>query len=84
MRERKEKWVDPVVLLKLEGTIVGALPCPFIVLVNRRRKVCGEQAILLKFPEPYGLRARCEDGHSSVVAPTAIPSGWKPDRYETD
>lgn len=71
-------WKDPVDLLELRGEIVQSLPCPYMVQTGKRGsrvvgEPCGAQAVLLRFPDPYGYRARCEEGHVVVLAATQIP-----------
>lgn len=82
-------WKDPVDILGLHGEIVQSLPCPYMIPTGRRGKhlagePCGAQAILLRFPEPYGYRARCEDGHVVVLAPTQIPGLYRSLKGVTD
>jgi hypothetical protein len=40
---------------------------------HHRGVACHEQAMLYKYPEPYGYRSRCEDGHVVVLAATQLP-----------
>lgn len=74
---------DPVEALELEGKVVLAIPCPYMVDSIRRwgprHVACGAQALLYRFPEPYGFRSYCEENHVCVLSPHSIP-GLVPQR----
>ncbi len=80
-------WTDPVEYLGLEGKLLGSMPCPHMIKGRfrwSRGEPCGEQAMLFQYPFPYGLRIRCEDGHVTVAAPTAVPGRFRDLKGETD
>lgn len=70
---------DPVRELDLVGVVVGSVGCSYMVSVaglrNRRGSVaCGQYAFLKRYPDPYGLRSECEDGHSVPLHPRQVPT----------
>lgn len=73
------EW-DPVVKLELEGRFVGMMACPWMIMAPRgvwfRRQRfyrCGMEASVILFPEPYGYRVYCEEGHC-----LPMPANGKP------
>jgi len=85
LEDKQTRWRDPVKVLRLQGKMIGTLPCPHMKKPRwRPAKRCNEQAVLLDFGEPYGLRARCEDGHNVPLARTAVPGGYRMLKGETD
>jgi hypothetical protein len=77
---------DPVVAMGMgDGELVGTLPCPYMIQERYKRpRACGEQAFLFRYPVPFGLRSRCEDGHEVPLPPTAIPGLLRPMKRATD
>ena len=79
------RWTDPVDLLRLEGTLIGSMPCPHMYGKSLRdRRKCGQQAFLFRYPDPYGLRSRCEDGHVEIMSPKSIPGFYQSLKGPTD
>jgi hypothetical protein len=50
----------------------------------RDRRKCGQQAFLFRYPDPYGLRSRCEDGHVEIMSPKSIPGFYQSLKGPTD
>jgi hypothetical protein len=70
--------LDPVDVMGLHGELVQAIPCPYMLRDGSRWGIprghpCGQQALLFRYPDPYGYRSRCEDGHVMVLALTQVP-----------
>lgn len=84
------KSLDPVDVLELPGELVASIPCPFMLArpgpgrARDRCEACGEQALLYRYPDPYGYRSRCELGHVLPLAPTQIPGLVQQLKGETD
>lgn len=77
----------------MKGDLVGVIRCPHVVpgvptaggLSPRRRPhPCGETATLVKFPDPFGHRSYCEEGHVEVFGLYSIPGSLVAIKGPTD
>lgn len=85
---------DPVTKLNLEGQPVRSIRCPHMISVPKKKlwgrrvtnepRPCGEQALLVRFPAPFGLRSYCEEGHVEVLSELSCPGLWAPMKSHTD
>lgn len=76
---------DPVDALGLVGELAGSVPCPYMIPSRwGKGRECGAQALLYRYPDPYGYRSRCEDGHVVVLGKHSVPGLFRPLRGATD
>lgn len=75
---------DPVEVLGLEGRIIGSAPCVhmvpvsgFLATVRRRHQPCGQWALVVEYPYPFGIRTSCEDGHVVIHPTPPVPVSTK-------
>lgn len=82
MANRFASWDDPVEALGMEGVEVGTVRCPHVLQgdvtahrrsIKRRDRPCNELARLIKYPDPFGLRSRCCEGHVVVMSNLSCP-----------
>lgn len=74
--------LDPITVMALPAKLVAGLACP--QRLGYHKPLCGAQALLYRFPDPYGFRSYCDDDHVCILSPLAIEGLFHDPKLRTD